>query len=203
MKPMPKGKLPPAGWEAVPGSPGFMRPRAADVERMRGPQGPEGPQGEPGPQGPQGERGPEGPAGERGADGKAGRGIKKLVAHGQDAVITLDDGTEVRWFLPMPAMPFGGGGGAVTADQVAAVSFEAVSKNLKSRPFAMSYDGAGRLSAITYGGGSIVKALTYDGAGRLVRVTLSGSDIPADIALVKSFTYTQAGDLAGATYGMS
>lgn len=61
----------PAGWERIPGFPGFIReifvPPPKDGE-----QGPPGPQGEPGPQGPQGEPGPQGPAGQDGRNGRDG-----------------------------------------------------------------------------------------------------------------------------------
>lgn len=70
--------LPPAGWESVPGLPGFIREKKVKPPK----------DGEPGPQGPQGEPGPPGPAGQDGKDGKDGRdGVDgKDGAPGRDGV---------------------------------------------------------------------------------------------------------------------
>lgn len=72
-------------------------------------------------------------------------------------------------------------------------SFETVSKNLKGKPYTLSYTGS-TLNSITYnlgGGQSIVKTLNYTGS-KVTSIVLSG-DTPSGISLTKTFSYT--GDL--------
>lgn len=70
-----------------------------------------------------------------------------------------------------------------------AESFETVSKNLKSSPFAIDYD-AGKISKITYttAGGLVYKDFEYLG-DNLVKITLSGS-VPVIPKYEKNFTYS-------------
>lgn len=74
----------------------------------------------------------------------------------------------------------------------AGVTFENLSKNLKSFPNTLTYDsGTGDLQTIVYntGTGSITKTFTYT-LGKLSDIVLSG-DLPADLlATTKVFVYT-------------
>jgi hypothetical protein len=76
-------------------------------------------------------------------------------------------------------------------------TFETVSKNLKSFNFTLAYNGANKLSTLTYSNG-IIKTLSYNGSGQLSTVVLSGST-PAGISLTKTLTYT-SGKLTGIAY---
>lgn len=84
-------------------------------------------------------------------------------------------------------------------DQIGEISFETVSKNLKSWNASFAYTG-GDLTEITYTDGinTVVKTLTYDNYD-LASISLSG-DTPSGIQLTKSFAYTN-GDLTQITYG--
>jgi hypothetical protein len=68
-------------------------------------------------------------------------------------------------------------------------SFETIAKNLRGKPYMLSYNGA-QITAITYdlgGGESITKTLNYTG-DKLTSITLSG-DVPAGAATTKTLTY--------------
>lgn len=77
--------------------------------------------------------------------------------------------------------------------------FESVSKNLKSYPYVITYDGDD-INYITYnlgGGNSIVKTFNYT-LGILTSIVLS-EDTPLGIFLTKTFNYTE-GNLTNVTY---
>lgn len=79
------------------------------------------------------------------------------------------------------------------------VSFETVSKNLKSYPSVLNYTGD-NLSSIVYdlgGGLSITKTLNYTN-GILTSIVLSG-DTPSGISLNKTLSYTGS-SLTSITY---
>jgi hypothetical protein len=77
-------------------------------------------------------------------------------------------------------------------------TFETVSKNLKASDYALTYNGAGDLTVITYANG-IIKTLGYLGSGDLGTITLSGAT-PSGIAITKSLTYNGSGDLESVSY---
>ena len=77
-------------------------------------------------------------------------------------------------------------------------TFETVSKNLKASDYALTYNGAGDLTVITYANG-IIKTLGYLGSGDLGTITLSGAT-PGGIDLVKTLTYNGSGDLESVSY---
>jgi hypothetical protein len=78
-------------------------------------------------------------------------------------------------------------------------SFEIISKNLKSYPYAITYSGKD-IDYITYdlgGGAAVVKTFGYSGKD-LITVTLSG-DIPSGIDTIKTLGYTGK-DLTSVAY---
>jgi len=84
-------------------------------------------------------------------------------------------------------------------DDLLTEKFEEVSRNLKSYPYVISYNGDD-ISYITYnlgGGKSITKTFNYT-LGVLTSIVLSG-DTPASIELTKTLSYTGV-DLTSVTY---
>jgi len=79
------------------------------------------------------------------------------------------------------------------------LSFETVSKNLKSHDAVFVKNASGNLETITYTSGSesIVKTFSYT-SDVLTAIVLSG-DIPAGIKTTKTLVYT-LGELTGITY---
>jgi hypothetical protein len=102
----------------------------------------------------------------------------------------VDDGTSAQWVEV----------GGIKADLdpgSTEETFETVSKNLKSFNFTLAYNGANKLSTLTYSNG-IIKTLSYNGSGQLFTVVLSGAT-PSGISLTKTLTYT-SGKLTGIAY---
>ena len=78
------------------------------------------------------------------------------------------------------------------------LTFEAVSKNIRSWSYSLNYTGS-TLTSIVYTEGvqTITKTFTYTGAD-LTSIVLSG-DVPSGINLTKTLTYT-SGNLTGVAY---
>jgi hypothetical protein len=109
--------------------------------------------------------------------------------------IKEDSGETVNW----TSIESGAEGPPGTPGESWQETFESVSKNLKSKPYALTYTG-GVLTSIVYtlgGGLFITKTLGYTGSN-LTTIVLSG-DTPSGITLTKTLTYT-GGVLTGIAY---
>lgn len=166
MKPLAPGQLPPAGWERVPGVPGYIREKRASSARdplvdaviarldiakgdtgEQGPQGVRGPKGEQGPQGERGHRGEQGPMGgpkgERGERGE--QGLKgEQGADGRDGKNGVDGKAGARGLKGEP-----GANGRDGTDGVGIADIKANGSDM----LVMLSDG--RTQRLMVGGGSV------------------------------------------------
>jgi YD repeat-containing protein len=80
-----------------------------------------------------------------------------------------------------------------------AQTFETLAQNIKGLPFALERDAQGRVLAVVYAGGQIVKTLQRNAAGQLAAVVLSGTALGQRV-LTKQLLRTEAGVLNGTAY---
>lgn len=81
-------------------------------------------------------------------------------------------------------------------------TFETLAQNIKGLPFALQRNSAGRLAAVVYAGGQVVKTLQRNAGGQLAAVVLSGTALGQRV-LTKRLQRTDAGVLSGVAYEAS
>lgn len=81
-------------------------------------------------------------------------------------------------------------------------TFETLAQNVKGLPFALQRNSAGRLAAVVYAGGQVVKTLQRNASGQLAAVVLSGTALGQRV-LTKRLLRTDAGALSGVAYEAS
>lgn len=80
-----------------------------------------------------------------------------------------------------------------------AQTFETLAQNIKGLPFALQRNAQGRLAAVVYADGQIVKTLQRSAAGQLAAVVLTGTALGQRI-LTKRLLRDASGALSGVTY---
>ena len=190
----PQGEPGPQGEQGPQGEPG--RDGKDGVEGRDGLNGRDGVDGTDGKPGRDGIDGRPGRDGKDGADGQPGTGIKTIKSHGSDMEIELTDGSKSRHRLAGGGgTPFGGSS-APDLSRYVEISFETLSKNLKSVNAVPVYTD-GRLTGLNYANG-IVKTLNYIG-DQLTSIVLSGAT-PSGISLTKTINYNPDGSWGGMVY---
>lgn len=80
-----------------------------------------------------------------------------------------------------------------------AQTFETLAQNVKGLPFAVQRNAQGRLAAVVYAGGQLVKTLQRNSAGQLVAVVLTGAAL-GQRTLTKQLLRDANGVLTDVTY---
>ena len=81
-------------------------------------------------------------------------------------------------------------------------TFETLAQNVKGLPFAVQRTAQGRIAAVVYASGQVVKTLQRDAAGRLSAVVLTGTALGQRV-LTKRLLRTNVGVLSGVAYEVS
>jgi hypothetical protein len=80
-----------------------------------------------------------------------------------------------------------------------AQTFETLAQNVKGLPFVVQRNAQGRLAAVVYAGGLLVKTLQRNSAGQLAAVVLTGTAL-GQRTLTKQLLRDANGVLTGAAY---